>query len=484
MVITVGCRVIVRLKGFSSDAKKQNVHGTVRYVGAAGTHDNWVGLELDAPLGKHDGKARDGKYYFRCKANHGVYARPWAVRVIRLAPRSKGKLSVQQVCDAISSFHEAEALHQIGVVLDARLEALSLQESSSRAKQTLRRHLRKFSSTKNLNLNGLAEHRQTGTTGPPFKGSTIASTDSDGAKIALKFDKVTREIITTEEDYVRDLNTMIRAYLQGLVDENIYTNRASAKVLFSNAETLRDLNEQMLEDLKAGDDTVGAVLGRYAPFLKLYKTYAADFHSSMQELQRLHRDHRFQEFSKRLIEDKSENGVRGLSLSSYLIMPIQRVPRYALLLKEMLKNMKKLESVSNVDKDLSRATAAIKEEVLSINNALDAIEETCAVIDKNVGEDQLRRLTTDVLRKLKSSNPRCFAAVKPLMHNGRHLIRIGELTRYTSKGMKKIQTFWLFNDLLIYGDMNSAGMTVEPMEEPYTMHKLIKYLSLRWRIAN
>ena len=200
MVITVGCRVIVRLKGFSSDAKKQNVHGTVRYVGAAGTHDNWVGLELDAPLGKHDGKARDGEYYFRCKANHGVYARPWAVRIIRLAPRSKGKLSVQQVCDAISSFHEAEALHQIRVVLDARLEALSCRKAL--AGQSRPEAISKISSTKNLNLNGLAEHRQTGTTGPPFKGSTIASTDSDGAKIALKFDKVTREIITTEEDYV------------------------------------------------------------------------------------------------------------------------------------------------------------------------------------------------------------------------------------------------------------------------------------------
>ena len=58
-----------------------------------------------------------------------------------------------------------------------------------------------------------------------------------------------------------------------------------AHLLFSNVEILRDLNETMLCDLNKTNnnnnnttnnnkqETVGEVLGRYAPFFKMYNTY-------------------------------------------------------------------------------------------------------------------------------------------------------------------------------------------------------------------
>lgn len=53
----------------------KELFGFVRYVGDVdGTKGVWVGVELDEPYGKNDGSVK-GKYYFRCKPKHGVFAR-------------------------------------------------------------------------------------------------------------------------------------------------------------------------------------------------------------------------------------------------------------------------------------------------------------------------------------------------------------------------------------------------------------------------
>ncbi|CAK9114983.1 Ankyrin-1 (ANK-1) (Ankyrin-R) (Erythrocyte ankyrin) [Durusdinium trenchii] len=68
MVVRVGQRVRVSHLGGAA--------GTVRYVG--GVHyakgEDWVGVELEEPLGKNDGSVK-GKSYFACPDKHGVFAK-------------------------------------------------------------------------------------------------------------------------------------------------------------------------------------------------------------------------------------------------------------------------------------------------------------------------------------------------------------------------------------------------------------------------
>ncbi|XP_078443740.1 tubulin folding cofactor B isoform X2 [Wolffia australiana] len=56
--------------------------GVVRFVGKAETLTPgfWVGIELDEPLGKHDGMVK-GKRYFQCQPQHGLIVRPDKVKV-------------------------------------------------------------------------------------------------------------------------------------------------------------------------------------------------------------------------------------------------------------------------------------------------------------------------------------------------------------------------------------------------------------------
>ncbi|GLD95313.1 hypothetical protein PINS_up003957 [Pythium insidiosum] len=75
MEIDIGTRVSIGASGKS---------GIVRYVGEVdGLAGDWVGIELDKPEGKHSGDL-NGKVYFTCPANHGVFVRKMQVRPVTM----------------------------------------------------------------------------------------------------------------------------------------------------------------------------------------------------------------------------------------------------------------------------------------------------------------------------------------------------------------------------------------------------------------
>ncbi|CAO3626644.1 unnamed protein product [Cunninghamella echinulata] len=56
--------------------------GTVRFVGSTSFQTGqWIGIELDEPKGKNAGVVQ-GKRYFECKAQHGVFVRPTQVKLL------------------------------------------------------------------------------------------------------------------------------------------------------------------------------------------------------------------------------------------------------------------------------------------------------------------------------------------------------------------------------------------------------------------
>ena len=70
--LSVGSRVIVN----------NELSGTIRYVGSTSFQTGkWVGVELDEALGKNSGVVQ-GKRYFDCKNNHGVFTRPTNIKMI------------------------------------------------------------------------------------------------------------------------------------------------------------------------------------------------------------------------------------------------------------------------------------------------------------------------------------------------------------------------------------------------------------------
>jgi dynactin complex subunit len=70
--LVVGSRVIVN----------NELSGTIKFIGTTSFQTGkWVGVELDDGIGKNSGVVQ-GKRYFDCKNNHGVFIRPANVKLI------------------------------------------------------------------------------------------------------------------------------------------------------------------------------------------------------------------------------------------------------------------------------------------------------------------------------------------------------------------------------------------------------------------
>ena len=67
---------------------QNGTRGIVRYVGLTSfSPGKWVGIELVEAVGKHDGVVQ-GKRYFKCPMNHGVFVKPAQVLQV-VSPQSK-----------------------------------------------------------------------------------------------------------------------------------------------------------------------------------------------------------------------------------------------------------------------------------------------------------------------------------------------------------------------------------------------------------
>jgi len=128
------------------------------------------------------------------------------------------------------------------------------------------------------------------------------------------------------------------------------------------------------------------------------------------------------------IEELSLHPVaRGRTLSSFLILPVQRIPRYVLLLQDLIKNTEKTHvDYTNLDK------------------ALGDMREVSVFIDLAVEHAENRKKCL-VIRDLFPNIP------FPIIEAHRRFVFEGSLMKQNRRGERKKKKFFLFNDILIYG---------------------------------
>ncbi|XP_048876989.1 FYVE, RhoGEF and PH domain-containing protein 4-like isoform X4 [Brienomyrus brachyistius] len=174
-----------------------------------------------------------------------------------------------------------------------------------------------------------------------------------------KLYKIANELLMTERAYVVRLNLLDKVFCAKLNDEgqkgtypvdvvkNIFSNISSINA-FHSQFLLPDLEKRMSE--WASQPRIGDVLLKHTPFLKMYAEYVKNFDKAM-ELLKIWTD-KSPQFKAIILDIQSQEECANLTLQHHMLEPVQRVPRYEMLLKDYLKKLPQ-EAIDRPDAEKS-----------------------------------------------------------------------------------------------------------------------------------
>ena len=263
---------------------------------------------------------------------------------------------------------------------------------------------------------------------------------------------VVNELLSSERRYCNRLDELHSAFVDPLATaaaallaagepERVTLTAEAHASIFSNAASIRNLTRKFLIELElalseADCDParacIGSVFLRFCPFFKAaYAEYASTYDSAASLVAELltdrgkddapRRQRRFRQFCDNVAAAKlcGDN-----SLQSLLIMPVQRVPRYRLLIQELLKHT----PLAHADvAPLKRALNVISNVAASINASARTKEEKMRIYDRF----------------------QCFVQLPPSFQcykEGRRIVREATLQKVDRRGHRRARFFVLLVD--------------------------------------
>ena len=287
--------------------------------------------------------------------------------------------------------------------------------------------------------------------------------------------RVALELYESEKTYVQGLATIDRLYYAPLYDgmgrDDAIVSRSTLNRIFSNFVDILQLSRELLFRLeeRLGDplaamgtsapqvavaewdpwsDVLGDLLVPIAPFFKMYTLFMKNFASAMQALDEERRSNDvFDAFLKRAeAAARRAGGGAELGLQAQMLTLVQRVPRYRLLLQELLRNTPPWHP----DHEPLRETFRV-------------VDHTALFINEHVRQQELALIALALQRMLVGLD-------EPLVVPGRRLLRHGTLLKTRRKNIQPRQVY-LFSDCIllasasVLGDAPPAPWDDAPREE-------------------
>ncbi|RDA84559.1 hypothetical protein CP532_1100 [Ophiocordyceps camponoti-leonardi (nom. inval.)] len=247
------------------------------------------------------------------------------------------------------------------------------------------------------------------------------------------------EIVTGEHHYVKQLDIFRNIYRESLRTRQppiIHPDKQEKffNAVFGNMDAVSAVHKQhLLSRLRHRRDAQGPWIVGFSDIFREwirkaksdYIEYAACYPRAKYLLQKeSERNVLFQKFNEEMRKDKSSS---KQDWTHFLLAPIQRLPRYILLLGTVEKN-----------------TVDESEEKTNLQRAIQEIRAVTIECDAKVAETEARvhMMALDQMLVLRPG----FQSVLNLHHLGRALIKQGELQRMGSKGMRWVDTHALLFD--------------------------------------
>ncbi|NXE09148.1 MCF2L factor, partial [Lophotis ruficrista] len=184
------------------------------------------------------------------------------------------------------------------------------------------------------------------------------------------FSHIINELIETERVYVEELQSIIEGYASEMDNPNLVHLIPSAlqnkkEILFGNLPEIYEFhNRHEIENCIENPDLLARCFLKRKEDLQIYEKYCQNKPRS-EALWRQCGDSIFFQECQRKLDHK-------LSLDAYLLKPVQRITKYQLLLKEMLKCSKNSEGTA----ELEEALATVLDIIKSVNDSMHQIAIT------------------------------------------------------------------------------------------------------------
>ncbi len=285
--------------------------------------------------------------------------------------------------------------------------------------------------------------------------SSAASVSTTASSAVSKRDRIVQELLSTETSYVGSLQTLVDCFMKPLTlgtgcgtSDQLLTPSESRSI-FANVDHLCRLNSSLLHSLERemlqhgpSQARVGKILFEFAPFFRVYMSYIDAFSQQTRRLEEICAE------KKGLVEQlqkcTADPRCKGLELRSFLIMPVQRIPRYKMLLAEL---------DSRTDDDHPDAA--------DVARAKDKIANVAMQINTSIKQQENRQVMLDLRAAVLSSGQggmdlwRTAWPGEDLLESHRSLIKVGRLVKRSraKKSNKSRCIFVLLNDTLMYGDV-------------------------------
>ena len=188
------------------------------------------------------------------------------------------------------------------------------------------------------------------------------------------------EIVSTEMTYVFYLSQLKADYSDPLrSDMNILSTFEHNEIFKSFDTTILPLHKHILSELRSSSivsvSLVSSIFSKIAPYLTLYKEFVGGLGRGLALLQQLINERPLLQVF--LSQVKSQSGAKE-PLESLLLMPVQRIPRYVLLLREVLKHN---DSIGAVRDQLEDAIILIEVAAKKLDQGVDDIQRRIKLID-------------------------------------------------------------------------------------------------------
>lgn len=210
--------------------------------------------------------------------------------------------------------------------------------------------------------------------------------------------QVIKEIVTTERTYCASLDSLMKSYYTPLKANSsgrgALITAAEVEDIFINSAKIQEFHRGLLKKLEAltSKNPSATVSGWFSEMadrlVEVYKPFFNRYRDSLTLLQRKLEKRAFAKFLAKCGKDSKE----ALQLESLLIMPIQRLPRYGLLLQEL----ERVTIDSHPEKPILTSVAKKLANKVAVLN--DATELPPSAAERAAQEAPLMRFTSFVTR--------------------------------------------------------------------------------------